>query len=277
MDLRVDLGDDLSEVLRIGVEAVILHVDDQQLALVVGLDPGLITLIEALEVIDADGVLIVTSALGDLLHQLVHRSLQVDEQIGRRDGVVHVLEQPEVVLEVARGHQPHRMQVGREDVGVLVDGAVLDHIATAAADLQQLLEARVEEEDLQVEAPPLHVLVEVEQVGVVVHGLLQLVPLVMFGQELGEGGLSGADIACDGDVHDGSVDDERTAKISPLAGAGNDVDKSWLSERTPRCPGHQVRRCVHAPPAAHGLHRRWAVPDCPSRSCACHRPDARPG
>lgn len=97
------------------------------------------------------------------------------------------------------------MQVRSEDVRVLVYRLILYHVATTATDLQQLLKATVQKENLQVEAPTRHVLVEVEQVWVVVYRFFQAVPLVVLGQKLRERGFPRANVACYRDVHDDRV------------------------------------------------------------------------
>ena len=224
MDLRIDRVDDAAQVLLIGMEGVVVHVHDQQTSLVVLADPRFVALVQAAQVVDADARFVLTAAFGDLLHQVRHAGAEVDEQVGRSDRAVHVLEQAEVVLEVPRGHQPHGVEVGGEDVRVLVDRAVLHHVPSIAADLQQLLEAAVQEEDLEVEAPALHVLVEVEQVGVVVHRLLQQFPLVVLGEELGERRLARSDVSGDRDVHGPCR--ANAHEVSRTTGSGRRVWKS---------------------------------------------------
>ena len=93
------------------------------------------------------------------------------------------------------------MEVRGEDAGVLVDGAVLDDDVLLLGDLHHVLETLVQEVDLQVEGPPLHVFVEVGEVGVEVDGLELRGPPVVGGEHLGQRGLSAADISGDGDMH----------------------------------------------------------------------------
>jgi hypothetical protein len=62
--ISASMRDDLAEVLLVGVEPVVLHIDHEQLAFVVGLDPGLVTFVQALQVVDADAVLVIAAALG---------------------------------------------------------------------------------------------------------------------------------------------------------------------------------------------------------------------
>ena len=93
------------------------------------------------------------------------------------------------------------MQVRGKDARVLIDGAVLDDVDFTLRDLHHFLEALVQEVDLQVEWPARHVGIEVLQIGVVVHGLKPRAPPVMFGKQLGQGGLAAADVSCYCDMH----------------------------------------------------------------------------
>ena len=115
VQLCVNAGNDVSEVLRIFREAVVVDINDEELTLVVAFDPLLVALIQALEVVEADGVLVRTAALLNLLDQGRHGSIQVDQQIGGTDEFLHEVKKAHVRVKVPGGHQPHVMQVGGED------------------------------------------------------------------------------------------------------------------------------------------------------------------
>ncbi len=87
------------------------------------------------------------------------------------------------------------MQVGGEDVGILVDRPVLDHILPAPPDLFDLLDPGIEVIDLQVEGPTLHIVVKVIEVGILFDVLVQGVPIKVFGQQFGQGGFSRSDVS----------------------------------------------------------------------------------
>ena len=142
------------------------------------------------QVIEADGFFVIATTLLNLGDQCRHRGAQVHEQIGRRDKFFHQLKQREVVLKVSGRHQPHGLQVGREDVGVLVDGSVLDDGLALLLHLNQLREAASKEVHLQVERPTGHVLVEIVEVGVVVHFFKVGSVAVVLGQQRGQRGFS---------------------------------------------------------------------------------------
>ena len=71
------------------------------------------------------------------------------------------------------------MQVGSKNICVLIYGTVLDDLFSRLTDLNDLTETAVEEIDLQVKGPALHVLVEVIEIGIVIHILILGFPAVM--------------------------------------------------------------------------------------------------
>ena len=141
---------DLTEVLLAVLETAGIHVDDEQFSLVLG-NPLLVAVVEALEVVDADAVLVLAAALLDLLHEVRNRRAQVDQQVGIAHHLLHQLEEGGVVVEVAGVHQSHVVQVRREYHRVLVDGAVLDDVLPRVLELHDVLEPLVEEVHLEVE------------------------------------------------------------------------------------------------------------------------------
>ena len=93
------------------------------------------------------------------------------------------------------------MQIRRKNVRVLVDGSVLDDLLSAFLQFSQLSESRSQEENLQIERPTLHVLVEIIQVRVVIHLLEMRLVAVVFCEERGQRSLSRPDVSGDGNVH----------------------------------------------------------------------------
>ena len=136
-----------------------------------------------------------------MLHQVGDGRADVDHQVGHLHERHHQFEQVTVVVEVAVAHQALTVQVGGKDARVLIDGAVLDDVDIALRDFNHLLEALVQEVNLQVERPACHVGIEVFQIGIVVHGLKTRAPPVVLGKQLGQGGLAAADVSCYCDMH----------------------------------------------------------------------------
>ena len=95
------------------------------------------------------------------------------------------------------------MQVGREDAGVFVDTAVLHDDLVALADFYHVQEALVQEVNLDIERPALHIVVEVGKIGVVIDRFEFRGPFEVLHEHLGQRGFSTADIAGYRDVHNG--------------------------------------------------------------------------
>lgn len=146
--------------------------------------------VEVLEVLQFDVVFKIPVALLNLLHKLRNIGLQVDEQIGRLDEIDHRMEEIQVALVVAIIDKATGVEVGSENVGILIDGPVLDDGLVALPDLPHLVETAVEEEDLEVKRPALHVIVEIAQVGIIVDRLIQRHPTVVLRQLFHERGFA---------------------------------------------------------------------------------------
>lgn len=185
VDFGINGVDDFTEVFLVFREAVVIDVNDEQFTFVVGRNPGFVALVEALEVVEADAFFVVAAALLDLRYQSWYTCAQVNEKIWRGDKGIHEIEQREIVFEVAGGHETHRVKVGRKNEGIFVDGAVLDNSMRRFFDFLDLRKAAIEVIDLQVERPTLHVVVEIVEIGVLIHVFKMGVPVVMFGEQVG--------------------------------------------------------------------------------------------
>lgn len=211
VQLGIDALDDAAEVLLIVFEVDLVGVDDEQVALFVVVNPLLVFGVEALEIHQAHVALVFAAARVDVLDERGDTGLQKNQEIGRLNLRSHQLKQAEVIAKIAGTHQAHFVEIGRKNVCVLIDRAILNDGLVAFLDVDNLLEAVVQKIYLQVERPARHVEVKILQVGVVVGGLEVDFPAKMMGQRFGERGFAGADIAGDGDVpdpafgHDGSV------------------------------------------------------------------------
>ena len=138
MQLSVDLVDDLAQVFRLIDEVDLIDVDDQDVALGVAGDPVLVAAVELLEVVQAHAALIVAAAVFDVGHQGADTGAEVDKQVRRLNAAGHGMEELGVAFVVPLRHQSHTVQVGGEDVGVLVDRPVLDDGMVAVLDIDDL-------------------------------------------------------------------------------------------------------------------------------------------
>ena len=124
---------------------------------------------------------------------------EVEDEVGWGQQSYEGLVEVAVALPVALAEVALVVQVAGEDFGVFVDAAILDDGAGLLQQAVVLLKATGEEEDLGVEAPPLHFLVKVGEVGVFGDGFEDGVPAEVLGQPGDESGFADADVAGDGD------------------------------------------------------------------------------
>src|SRR5687768_9862241 len=82
-------------------EVEIIHIDDQQLTLLVLTYPGFVVLIQVLEVVKPDGIFVISSALFNLLDEFRDISLQIDQQIRWPNEVDHGSKNIQIALVVA--------------------------------------------------------------------------------------------------------------------------------------------------------------------------------
>jgi hypothetical protein len=73
------------------------------------------------------------------------------------------------------------MQIGRKNVGILINGPVLDDVFPAFPDLQHLAETRVQEIYLEVKAPAFHLMVKIIKVRIVDYVFKMWLPLELLG------------------------------------------------------------------------------------------------
>ena len=185
----------LPQIFRIILEVDIIRIDDQQVADVVGSDPLLVALVEPLEVIQAHATLVIAASGLDVVDERGNAGPQVDQQVRRLDLGGHGLEKRGVILEITGGHEPHIVQVRRKNVGIFVDGPVLHNGLITPVNAQYLCVTIMEEIDLQVERPALHIQVEIAEVGIIVRRLIMHFPTEVFAQLSAEGGFASTDVA----------------------------------------------------------------------------------
>ena len=83
MDLAADQGNDLSQVFSIFFKIKIIRVDNQQGTFLIPLDPFIVFLVEALEVIKAHTSFIGPAAIVNVFYKRRNARLQVYQQVRR--------------------------------------------------------------------------------------------------------------------------------------------------------------------------------------------------
>jgi hypothetical protein len=119
------------------------------------------------------------------------------------------VEQIQVTLVVTVTDVSTFVKIGSEDVGILIDCAVLNNRLFAFADLSNLIKPVIKKIDLEVKGPPLHVIVEITEIRIMIYGLIQGHPTIMFGQLLDQGGFPRSDVSRNGYVFDVGHDAQR--------------------------------------------------------------------
>ena len=137
----------------------------------------------------------------NLRHDIGNGRADIDHEVRQFDERHHEVEEVGVVGEVAVAHIPHFVQVGREDAGILEDSPVLNDIFLAFRYFHHLFKPFVQEVNLQVEGPSVHIGVEVLEIRVVVYGFEARLPAISFGEHSGECGFSASDVTGYCDVH----------------------------------------------------------------------------
>ena len=160
-----------------------------------------VLLVQAREVALVDIHLVIAGAPLDLRHQSRDARPQIYQHVGTGYEIGRQVEDLHVGGEVARGHKPHLVQIGGEDVGILVNGAILKDIGVACRQhIQRLLNTAAEKRYLKLERPTAHVVIEIADIRVI--GLLEIgFGPVMSGQNIGKGRLAAPDIACNSYIH----------------------------------------------------------------------------
>ena len=86
------------------------------------------------------------------------------------------------------------MQIGREDVRIFKDRSVLNYCLFSFENVDNAFIAFVQEINLQVKCPTIHVLVEIIEIGIVIGTLKLDFPVEVFAQFFAEGSLTCSDI-----------------------------------------------------------------------------------
>lgn len=189
-----------AEVFHVPVKINFIGIDNEQLAFIVARNPIFVALVEAFEIIQTHVALVVAAARLYMRYQGGDARPEVDEQIGRLHLRGHGAKQIEVVIEVAGGHEAHVVQVGGKDVGVFKDGAILNDGALALQDFENLPVTAVEEVNLKIERPAMHVVVEIAEVGIVLGAFVMHLPAELPAQLCAKSGFAGANVSGNGDV-----------------------------------------------------------------------------
>ena len=164
-------------------------------------DEVLVSAVEVAQVVQRHRLLVVASAFLDVLHEMWHRSAQINHQVWQACHARHQFEEFHICLEITVGQVSHVFVVGREHINALEYGAVLDYCLLRLCDSEQVAEPLLEEEHLQCEAPSGDVLIVVLQIRIIGHRLEMRLPAKLFSQHFRECSLSASYVSCNCYVH----------------------------------------------------------------------------
>ena len=123
-ELSIYQVSNLSEIFRILSKLQIITIDDDEATFII-LDPILITLVQTLEVIDADALLEIAATLLDMLHERRNTALDIYHQVWEFHQTDHQIEEIGIVLEIPVAHHTDIMKIRRKDTRILEDGSIL--------------------------------------------------------------------------------------------------------------------------------------------------------
>src|SRR5688572_16997590 len=86
------------------------------------------------------------------------------------------------------------MKIGRKDVSIFKDGAILNNCLCTSLNFQYLVQAIVQKVNLKIKAPTWHILIKIVEVRIMIHIFKLGYPFVMLGKHFSKGRFSSADI-----------------------------------------------------------------------------------
>ncbi len=138
----------LCKILIVFGKIQFINFYDEQWAIGILVYEFIVVLIEALQVIQPYVLFIFAAAFLYLIHQLWYGSFQVDKQIRRAYHLPQRIEEGGIIVEVPLRHQVHAVEIGREDVGILINSTILYHGFPTCTDTEQLLQPAIKKIDL---------------------------------------------------------------------------------------------------------------------------------
>lgn len=186
----------------------------------------------------------------DAFDESADRAAQVNEQVGWCDEVLNFIEKIAVAYKVSLGHKSHLEECGGEDVYIFIDGSILHSVFPSVPNACHFCDAAIEEVYLHVEPPPLHVSVEVGDIGVCVWVFVVRLPAEMLGKQLGERCFPRADIPGDGNVfclhtlESFFADAEMPLEAFDVCTVVKEARHFVLSAQLSACV-HPLHECVH--------------------------------
>lgn len=194
MQLRPHFIHHFAHILRFAFKIQFIRVDYQEFTIFIIRNPILVALIQLFQIIQTHAALVLAPAQLDVRHQRRDARPQVNQQIRRLYLRRHRLKQLKIVLKIPLRHQAHRVQIRRKNIRILINCAVLHHRRIALQNPQNLLVPIIQKINLQIERPPLHIMIKITQIRIIVCRLIMRLPTKVPTQPLAQRRLPRADI-----------------------------------------------------------------------------------
>ena len=114
-----------------------------------------------------------TAAAFDAPSDTTHGAAQINEQIRRLKFRADRLIKLHIGVVIALGDAAPAMEIFDKDFGILIDGTIQNDALIGFLGFEVQCEFARQIKDLRIEGPSLHVLVEIRNIGIVVHGFVE--------------------------------------------------------------------------------------------------------
>ena len=178
------------------LEVEIVYFHDEHIAGIFVHDEIFVEIVDTFQIIDRHLLLIVATSLLDILDEMRNGRTEINHEFRHLHHFHHRLEEFHVGFIIALVHIAHSAVVGCKDIYTFEDGTVLDDRLRTVLDFEQILESLLEIEHFHIECPSGNVLVIIIDIGVICHGFQEFLPTIVFGEHLGQRGLTATDVSC---------------------------------------------------------------------------------
>lgn len=169
VQLQVNLIYNKGEVLNAFNKIQFIYIYRQQLTFAVTANPVFIVFVEILQIIQPNGIFIITATLLNLANQFRDIGFQINQKIRGFYKSDHGLKNIKIALIILISQVTTLMKIGCKDMCIFIDRPILYRNPVATVYFIHLSEPAVQKIDLQVKRPSLHVTIKVTEVGVLLH------------------------------------------------------------------------------------------------------------
>lgn len=159
--------DDVAQIIEL------VGLDDGFGTEVVALEPVFVLGVQFLDIGEGDGHFGLAAAIFDAAADAADGTAQVDEEIGGLEFFADGLVELHIGVVIAFFDTTTAAEIFDEDLGIFIDGAVEDDALLGFLRLEVERELAREVENLGIESPAFHILIEIGDIGVVIDRLVE--------------------------------------------------------------------------------------------------------